>query len=339
MTKMKMLVSISVALALLVALVPTVALAADEGSTTGSFSMGNSAPTIGTISVGADPMVPQAEWTTITVPVTDLNNLSDVDVVEVTLFFDAGDTDPAAPVAGVVDTVAILTWTRGGSPWTIDQGAGTSWAIDDTGSSAGSDAATTDNWVFNVKVGKIAREAAGGATFDGWDIYAEATDASAGTGDAFKRDVGMSWYGEIFALTGGPVGFPAMSLDDDDIQCTGAVSVTYIANGTYYQKIKTDSGTPGEAWWIGDTPANTVALSEAAPPPGAGEMVLQADDDATIADAVQVLASSYTTFDTGAITAEGGDAEPNNYLWLSLGATGIVADTYSGTIYYQIDNS
>ncbi len=60
------------------------------------------------ITISPSAMTPQEEWTTITVPVQDADTLADVNEVTVKLFYAA------------VQTCAILTWTRGGSPeWDI----------------------------------------------------------------------------------------------------------------------------------------------------------------------------------------------------------------------------
>ena len=50
-------------------------------------------------------------------------------------------------------------------------------------------------------------------------------------------------------------------------------------------------------------------------------------------------ATAYTSIDAaGTYTAEGGNLEDTNTLWLTLGATGIPAETYSGTVYFAIAN-
>ena len=104
------------------------------------------------------------------------------------------------------------------------------------------------------------------------------------------------------------------------------VNITYICNGNYAEQIKTSQNWTSTS---GNVTLNTTGS------PGTGEFSLLADDDDTIADAVQVLSASYTTFDTGTQTTEAGNVESNNHLWLSLGLD-IPIDTYSGTIYFGI---
>ena len=278
-------------------------------------------PTVGTISISPSSMTPQEEWTNITISVTDYNTLADVNKVNVTVFYDAAGNDPSAPGTADVQTCAILTWTRGGSPvWSLDP-TNTTWAINTGGCSNASDSLTTGNWVFSFKVGKVATYSPGS---DDWDIYAKATDSISQTGDNYLRDVEMNWYGEIAVETSniswGTV-TPGCSNETSPV-----VNITYICNGNYAEQIKTSQNWTSTS---GNVTLNTTGS------PGTGEFSLLADDDDTIADAVQVLSASYTTFDTGTQTTEAGNVESNNHLWLSLGLD-IPIDTYSGTIYFGI---
>ena len=281
----------------------------------------NCPPTVGTIAVSPSSMTPQEQWTNITVPVTDGDTLADVNEVHVEVFYDAAGSDPSAPGTADVQTCAILTWTRGGSPvWSLAP-ASTTWQINTGGCSNASDSLTTGNWVFSFKVGKVATHSPGS---DDWDIYAKATDSISQTGDNYLRDVEMNWYGEIAVGTSniswGIVG-PGCSNETSPV-----LNITYICNGNYAEQIKTSQN------WT--STSGNVALNTTGNP-GAGEFSLKADDDDTIEGAVQVLSASYTTFDTGTQTTESGNLENNNHLWLSLGLD-IPVDTYSGTLYFGI---
>ena len=284
----------------------------------------NPPPTVGTIAISPSSMTPQEEWTNITISVTDYNTLADVNKVNVTVFYDSAGNDPSAPGTANVSTCAILTWTRGGSPvWSLAP-ASTTWTINAAGCSAGSDSATTDNWVFSFKVGKVATHSHGS---DDWDIYANATDSASQTGDNYLRDVEMNWYGEITVETSNISWGTVTPGCTDVVQVTPtAVNITYICNGNYNEQGKTSQNWTSAS---GNLTLNTTGS------PGTGEFSLKADDDDTIEGAVQVLSASYTTFDTGNQTTESGSAENNNHLWLSLGS-GIPVDTYSGTIYFGI---
>jgi len=136
----------------------------------------------------------------------------------------------------------------------------------------------------------------------------------------------MNWYGEITVNTPSvDFGTVAPGSDFSDNPKTG-ISVTYICNGSYSQQVKVSSP------WTGD--GNSVLLN-AAGTPGPGEFSMKADDTATLGSAVLVF-TSYITIDTGTQTSESGNTESTNTLWLKLGALGMPAVTYNGTIYYGI---
>jgi len=282
----------------------------------------NPPPTVGTIAISPSSMTPQEQWTNITVPVTDNDTLADVNEVYVEVFYDSAGNDPTAPGTADVQTCAILTWTRDGPPvWDIAP-ASTTWELNAAGCSNGTDSLTTDNWVFSFKVGKVATQSPGS---DDWDIYAKATDSASQTGDNYLRDVEMNWYGEITVETS-TVSWGIVSPGCSN-ETSPVVNITYICNGNYNEQIKTSQNWTSAS---GNVTLNTTGS------PGAGEFSLKADDDDTLEGAVQVLSASYTTFDTGTQTTEAGNAENNNHLWLSLGNSGIVFDTYSGTLYFGI---
>ena len=95
MNKIKMLVSVVIATMLLMVVMVSVTYGQGEGPVDGSFTIANVAPTVGEPGIAPDPMTPQEEWTQVTVPVTDLNYLADVDEVHVEVFFD--DAAPFTP--------------------------------------------------------------------------------------------------------------------------------------------------------------------------------------------------------------------------------------------------
>ena len=338
MIRARTLISIAVALALVLALMPTVALAAEEGTSTGSFTLGNALPTVNTVALwdteatpaAATAMDPQVEYND-KVNVTDTNTLDTLQTVTVTIFYDANGTYDAGDVPGDgnVQIAAILTWTNAEpNTWTIDGvSGGGSWSIV-SGNCVEPTLTpdTTGTFEFHFIPGKVATET--DATSK-WHIYAEAAD-SAGTGDNYQDNRTMNWYGEVTNVTGA-VSFGSVALGSTNTVSTTAVSAKYIANGAYDEQVKASSP------WVGQTSATELTLDTTGSP-GAAEFSLKADDDDTVADAVQVLSASYTAIDeTGTITAEAGDTV-DNYLWLSLGASGIPAEEYQGTIYYLIAN-
>lgn len=338
MKKRTALISIVVALTMILALAPGVALAAEEGSTSGSFTNGNEAPAVNSVALwttvgtpaATTTMTPQVEYN-VKVGVTDNNTLNDLNTVQVTIFYRATvPTFPGdVPLAGATQTVAILTCNVSASPsWSIDPSTSTTWSQQT--SVQPTLTGTTGTFEFHFTPGKVATEATGN-----WYIYAKATDKTPASGDNHQDTLNMNWYGEVTVT--GTVGFGSVTLGINEDPCDSPVSATYISNGNYAEQIKTDDGqgTPA-AQWKG-TGTNIVLLEETTTP-GAGEFVLKADDDATTADYVQVkftyvdiAADAVQTGETGATTAD-------NTLWLSLGSTGILPDTYNGTIYYKIVN-
>jgi len=338
MIRARTLISIAVALALVMALMPTVALAAEEGTSTGSFTLGNALPIVNTVALwdtagtpaAATAMTPQMEYN-VKVNVTDTNTLGTLQTVTVTIFYDLNGTYDAGdvPVAGNVQTAAILTWTNvepDPNTWTIDGvSGGGSWSIVSGSCVEPTLGDSTGDFEFHFIPGAVATETDATSR---WHIYAEAADGT-GTDDNYQDNRTMNWYGEVTNVTGA-VGFGSVALGSTNTVSTSAVSVTYIANGAYNEQVK--AMTP----WVGQTSATELTLNTDGTP-GAAEFSLKADDDDTVADAVQVTAA-YLTFDTGTITPEAGNIEADNHLWLSLGASGIPAEEYQGTIYYLIAN-
>ena len=263
-----------------------------------------------------DPLVEFA----VKVTVTDANKLDDITQVKLTIFYDSVGNDPSAPGTSNTQTCAIITWSSV-SGWSIDPSVATTWVLVTGSCKTPVLSGTTGNWWFHFKPGKVATKS--GAA-DNWDLYAKATDGASLTGDRYARDYEMNWYGEITVNTGS-ISWGTVSPGCSN-NISPVVNITYICNGNYAEQIKTSQNWTSAS---GNVTLNTTGN------PGAGEFSLKADDDDTIADAVQVLSASYTTFDTGTQTTEAGSAENNNHLWLSLGL-GIPVDTYSGTIYFGI---
>ncbi len=326
--------SIVVSLTMLLIILPGIVLSATESSSTGSFTINNVDPAITSVqlwSTGTSPaqaitMTPQVQYN-VKVAINDLNTLDDLTTVKVTIYYDTdGSYDEGdRPDMGNTQTGAILTWTNSGS-WSIDPNASTTWSVISGSCSQPSLSGTTGTFEFHFKPGKVATETPGAAE---WHIYAIATDNASATGDFAQDDREMNWYSEITNLTA-TADFGTVPLG-----CTGspssAVSATYISNGAYDEQIKTD--TP----WVGQTSSGTISLYTSGTGPGQTQFALKADDDATVADAVQVLSASYTTIDnSGTQTGESGDTQTNNYLWLWLGSTGIQNEEYQGTVYLKI---
>lgn len=279
--------------------------------------------------VNPSPMTPQQEWTTITVPVWHGQNISSINSVEIKLFYDSAGSDPAeSGFSFNAQTCAVFTWNRGGSPvWNIEVG-GTTWAINEVGCSKPNDTVKQGNWVFSVKIGKVATYSAGASD---WDVYAVVTDYKSATNGDYLRDIETNWYGEVSvsSVTVDWVGI-APGSDFADATKQTDISVVYIANGVYYQKAAASSN------WTsvkGDTTLNNGGT------PGNFEFSIKADDTDNLTAAALVNAyPTYITIGSGTQTSESGEETSTNTLWLKLGAV-IPNATFSGTIFYMISST
>ena len=260
------------------------------------------------------------------------NNLVNLQTVQVTLFYNpTGSDNMTAPTTADTQTCAILTCTVGTPPvWIIDSGAPTSWTIE-TGECVQPPLnATSGDWIFAFVPGKVATESVAPAD---WDAQGKAIRSPTQTGELYVRDKDMNWYGEIDVTTDlVDWGEVPLGLRFADAPNPKTVSIHYIANGDYYEDIRSEDWTGG---------VETVSLDETGndPPALPGEFGLKANDINDLASAVTVMSSIYNhTNDAGGLTTEDGVDVTTNTLWLSLSETGIAPVQYSGEIYYQIAN-
>ena len=283
------------------------------------------------IVVNPTTLTPQEQWTTITVPVAYGEGLSHIDYVEVKLFYDSAGNDPdGSGFSADVQNCAVLSWTRDGwwGIWAIEP-ADTTWILNTNWGACSKPSDWTDqgNWVFSFQIGKVATYSGGASD---WDIYAEAVDDYSVTGSDYLRDIEMNWYGEISVSTVDVNWYditPGSDFSDTTKQTD--ISVTYIANGAYYQKAA--ATTP---WTSG---SGNAALNTGGAP-GSMEFSLKADDVDNLGSAVLVTAyPTYIAIYAGTQTSESGDEVSTNTIWLKLGV--IFETTYTGTIYYMIGNS
>lgn len=305
-------------------------LALADSDVTGSFSIGNGDPSV--TSVGLNNMDPQVP-TSVTVDVTDVNTMGDVNKVEVTLYYsNSGSVDPTPPIVADTKVCAILTWERVASPeWSISAGSPTTWAVSEAASSAPSDSLTSGTWTFGFTPGKVATETAGSPK---WFAYAKVTDSQSATGDGDSSGVLMSWRGEIDVTTASVTWTSVAPGSDFGANAQGSIGITYIANGAYDEKVSA-SGT----WSTGSV---TATLDEDGTCSGGNEFSLKANDEAVLATAaVFVKATGHSPYnpidETGTLTGEAGDTVSANTLWLKL-AAGFENGTYAGTITYIIEN-
>ncbi len=328
--KLIRLMGILIALALLFSLVP-VAWAAED-SVSGSFTPTNVLPTVTVLNIynAANATItnisPQVYYF-VKVTAGDGNTIEDIDEIDVQLFYDAAGSNPVAPGVGNTTRCAILTWDKdgGGLEWTINAGVGTSWSILTANCTKPSNmAAATGEWAFVMRAGKVATESPGA---DNWDVYAEAIDGS-GNDDMYTRDKEMLWYGEISTSdTANFGGVDNGSGFADNTNEINDISVNYISNGDYDQRVKSD------ATWDGAT--YTADYDSTGACTNAQEFSLRAYDSDVFGSAVQVDTTGVSIDATGDLTVEAGDDVITNTVWLKI-AVVFSNDTYSGNIVYII---
>lgn len=328
MLRIRSIVAIVAAVALLVAMLPTIVLAAEDDSITGEFTLGNDAPSVDSVgiyqsdnSTAATSMTPQTEYI-VKVAVTDTNTLDDLDWVKVSIFYDAdGDDDFSDIPADNTTVAATLTCTVGATPaWSINPSSSTTWDIVEASCEQPTLTGSSGTFCFRFTPGKVATEALD------WDAYAQVQDDSALSDTSYDgSDYDMNWYGEIATSASVDWGTVSAGSDFSANKQTG-VSVNYIANGAYDEQVA--ASTPWGA-----------ATLEITGSPDSNEFSLRANDvDSETGWQLVATTAAYATIDdTGAQTTESGDTVGANTLWLKLGSPFTDA-TYSGTIYYRIAN-
>jgi hypothetical protein len=322
-----------IALVLLLSIaVPSVL--AQEGPVSGSFTTDNTIPSVTAVEVYttdvldvvAPSMTPQGTYY-VKVTATDDNTVDDIDWVEAHLFFDLGNGEIATPDAGDAQNCAILRWDKLGSVWSVDQGAGTTWAVVPGSSSIPADmTASSGDWVFAVTIGKVATESVAG---DDWDVYARIYDGSV-SAELYTRGKQMLWYGEIWTDATFTADFgivtPGTGFADGTNDVTG-IEVIYTSNGEYDQQAKSD------ATWTGVT--YNATFDDTGVCDDGQEFSLQAYDADTFDSALQLDTTGVSIDATGTQTDEAGNTVDTNTVWLKV-ASVFAGDTYTGNITFII---
>ncbi len=299
----------------------------------GDFSIGNphSPSTISSVALyqadhvtSVSAMSPQIEYA-VKVTVNHPNTLAILNSVRVTIFYDSDGIYSAGdvPTSGNSQTSAVLTCMVGGTPsWNIDPGANTTWSIITANCVQPALANTTGDFWFHFKPGKVATATTGNAR---WHIYSRAISPG-GSAVNYQDNRTMNWYGEITVNTPSiDFGTVAMGSDFSANPQTG-ISVTYICNSSYKQQIKASSPWSSSGYIV---TLNSDGI------PGEREFSLKADDTFLLESSV-IVGTDYLNIGTGSQTGESGRTQETNTLWLKLGASGIPAVLYSGTIYYAM---
>jgi len=304
----------------------TPAVLADEGTdtTTGKFAIRDTAPQ--GIEIGApDTLTPQTD-ATITVGVVDVDTLADVDKVTVVLYYQANNGTAKPATSGNPQTAAIMTWQRNGTAWTLDQGGGLTWVLNQSACVKPDDSLTSGVWEFSFKPGTAATQT-DERNNAAWRIYVEVTSGGTTISKTYDNRIEMNWYGEISvntdAVDWGTVnagsGFAA------DVNKVTNVSVTYISNGAYISQIMAANT------WSGATLAADGETDQA------NEFALMANASDRY-NGAQLVNENPAAIGSGTQTAETGTAVTANTLWLKV-ADSFGKGLYQGTITYLITSS
>lgn len=289
-------------------------------------------PTVNSVTLPETSMTPQTQYS-VTVVASHANKLSELSTLVLKVWY---DSDGGIPPVGEYDaatantqTCAIITYTVSTGTFAIQPSASTTWVLGTCEAfTAGEKAAPTGDCIFRFNPGKVATETTGSAN---WQVAAKAT-ASTTTGFSYDTTPGaaMNWYGEISLPSPSSVNWGEVDPGTDfgDPTKQGAISITYIANGDYDQKVRST------ATWTG-APSGTATLDATGNCANPDQFALKADDTDVLGTAVQVLLAGNTIDATGTQTVEAGDTVASNALWLKL-ADVFHVDTYTGTITYII---
>lgn len=290
-------------------------------------------PTVNSVTLTDTSMTPQTEYS-VTVTVSDADNLSDLTTVVLKVYYDTDTTTNETEYDGkTADTqsCAIITYTLSGDSFAIDPSADTTWSLGACEAfTSGEKGSTSGDCIFVFTLGKVATET---GTGECWQIAAKATDSASLTGWNYDETPGatMAWYGEIDVPDAtADWGFVVPGLDfgeDTASEEAVGVTITYISNGAYDKKVKTTSPWSGSSY--------TATLDSTGACSSANEFALKADDTGSLSSAVLVDTSGAIIDNTGGQTTEAGDQVTTHTLWLKL-ASSFDSDTYSGTITYII---
>jgi len=334
--------SIIVAVIMLLSLLPAQVAYGAAGEVGGSFTSGNVAPTITSVEVipaaGGSAVTSMTPGTSYKAKIVagDANTVDDIDQVRVAIVFDSSDSDPTADPGETGNTtiLACLKWVKSGDTWSISPNSDTTWSLTSGNCTKPTDmSSSTGTWEFYFTIGKVATEGTGGSSQAGWDLFGEVKDEGTPAEAWDDRDLAMEWYGEIGTPSPASIDWSTVSLGTgfaEDTNEKGPISITYIANGNYDQKVKTT------ATWTG-APSGTATLDPSGTCSSANQFALKADDTATLPIDGLVTTGGVSIDDTGTQTGESGSTEANNTLWLKLASVFSNA-TYTGTITYTIEN-
>jgi len=303
------------------------AMADTEGTSTGSFNLGNAAPQVTAValyesneSTSASQMTPPTEYA-VKIDVSDSNTLKDIDEIKVVIKKDgySGSDD--------VHSQATYKWTPSGN-WELVGPSGTNWSLE-TSSEPDDLTATVDTWWLHFKPSKVATEA-------NWDIEVTVNDNSSATGTNSTQNIPMLLYVEISAIDTSYT-FGNVNLGTTENKITdpndGNIGVTAIANGAYKLESKTSTT------WTGQNTNDVATVDPSTGTLGAGEIRLIDNAANSYSGGSKVQTDEYKPI-AGYSTLSGPTTESGAshdiYQWLDVASEGLLPDTYQGTYYVQI---
>ncbi len=338
----KRILSVLVTLMLVSVLMPTAVFAA---GVTGNVTSNNNAPVVNSIAIST--MTPNVAHT-LSMSITDDNLLSNIDQIDIVIFYDADGNNNGVPGgAWDCDEEAIYKWVDDGDgTWSMEDGdlvsANHTWALG-TGTEP-TMTGTTGTWILDFTPGKLAIEAVGGAgTNPEWDVKVTVTDLGPLTHNLTVYSTAMSAYSsiatDIGSITfGAGVALGATAYIDTPVDHNFATQV--LANDAY--ALQSNSA----ATWTG---AGTLTLDPDGTPSAAGQFALNIDDAGdgagvpTLEQPVTTSAANITghATDPRVATADGANeavVSQNLYMSLKLYSTGSPVGAYSGTITLTVVN-
>ena len=303
------------------------AMADTEGSSTGSFNLGNAAPSV-TVALydsdesnSATQMTPPTEYA-VKIDVSDSNTLNDIDEIKVVIKKDgySGNDD--------VHNQSTYKWTPSGN-WELVGPTDTGWSLETTSKTPGDLAVTSDTWWLHFKPSKVATEA-------NWDIEVTAKDNSSATGTNSTQDIPMRLYVEISAVDAS-YSFGNVNLGTTENNITepsdGNIGVTAIANGAYKLESKTSTT------WTGQNTNDVATVNSSSGTLDDGEIRLIDNAANSYSGGSKVQTDEYKPI-AGYSTLSGPTTESGAshaiYQWLDVASEGLLPDTYQGTYYVQI---
>ena len=331
----------------------TPAAAGTEGPVTGRFGT-SAVPTVNSIAVYTDAaltspatsLTPQQTYW-VKVSVTDNDGIGNLSYLYTHLWY---DSDGGAPVwagrgAGNLPASSMgYTFINTAGTWSEGYAGGTTWEFTLVSAPTAAQSAdinvTTFDFVYSVKIGKIAAETV--TSPEKWQVMAYAYDAQAQTAELGYQSGGvyglpMNWYGEVIVPTSYTVdwGIVPAGMNFNSVSAVESITggVTYIANGIWVGQFKaatswTNGGSQTFTLSAAPTTVNTFALKGF---PGSLSDPVNAG---TMFDA----AGGYVLETTGVSgTPEAGWNLPQ-YLYLKISPTVTNGGYFTGAITYGIRN-